>query len=180
MGNTYWLIATTYENFQVTRDRGFSVQGVDTRNRRKAVRMAAGDRIVYYISDRHAFAATVTLTSGHFEDHEPIWKHHSQSEDFPHRVRTRADVVTDEGSWVDGMQIGPRLEYVSKWPPEMWPLALVGSLHIIPQKDFSMLEEELKKAASGETERRRGRGRRDRRGRRGREAPRRVAPASAD
>jgi hypothetical protein len=79
----------------------------------------------------------------------------------------RADVVVQEESWVDAMQIGPRLEYVRKWPPEMWPLALVGTLHIIPQRDFTMLEEELKRASlANKQTRRRGRGRRGRRGRR--------------
>ena len=121
------------------------------------------DSIIFYISDRHSFAASTTLTSGHFEDHERIWNHQSESEDFPHRVKMRADVVVDEEKWVDAMQIGPRLEYVRKWPPELWPLALVGMLHIIPQKDFTMLEEELKRAAAEGRPQRRGRGRRGRR-----------------
>ena len=100
MGKTYWLLSSTRENFQTTRDLGFSVQGVDTRQRRKAVRMAVDDRMIFYISDRQAFAASTTLTSGHFEDHERIWNHHSESEDFPHRVKMRADVVVEEEKWL--------------------------------------------------------------------------------
>lgn len=177
MGKTYWLLSSTRENYRTTCNLDFSVQGVDTRQRRKAVRMAADDRMIFYISDRHAFAASTTLTSGHFEDHERIWNHQSQSEDFPHRVKMRADVVVDEEKWVDAMQIGPRLEYVRKWPPELWPLALVGMLHIIPQKDFTMLEEELKRAAAEGRPRWRGRGRR---GRRTRGAHREAATSSGD
>ena len=180
MGKTYWLLSSTRENFRATRDLDFSLQGVDTRQRRKAVRMSADDRMIFYISDRQAFAASTTLTSGHFEDHERIWKHHRESEDFPHRVKMRADVVVEEGKWVDAMQIGPRLEYVRKWPPEMWPLALLGTLHIIPQRDFSMLEEELKKAAADGHSRRSGRGRRGRRGRRNRGGSGRPAVATRD
>ena len=177
MGKTYWLLSSTRENYRTTCDLDFSVQGVDTRQRRKAVRMAADDRMIFYISDRHAFAASTTLTSGHFEDHERIWNHQSESEDFPHRVKMRADVVVDEEKWVDAMQIGPRLEYVRKWPPELWPLALVGMLHIIPQKDFTMLEEELKRADAEGRPRWRGRGRR---GRRTRGAHREAATSSGD
>ena len=180
MGKTYWLLSSTRENFQTTRDLGFSVQGVDTRQRRKAVRMAVDDRMIFYISDRQAFAASTTLTSGHFEDHERIWNHHSESEDFPHRVKMRADVVVEEEKWVDAMQVGPRLEYVRKWPPEMWPLALIGTLHIIPQKDFTMLEAELKRAAADGRSRRRGRGRRGRRGRRNRSDAGGAAAASQE
>jgi predicted RNA-binding protein len=168
MGKTYWLLSCTEENFKATRDLEFGVQGVDTRQRRKAVRMSEEDRMIFYISDRRAFAATTTLTSDHFEDHERIWSTHSEAEYFPHRVKMRADVVVAEGKWVDGMEIGPRLEYVRKWPPEMWPLALVGMLHIIPQRDFTMLEEELKRAYKENPIGRRGRGRRGRRGRRNR------------
>jgi len=166
MGKTYWLLSSTEENFQATCDLGFSVQGVDTKQRRKAVRMAEEDRMIFYISDRRAFAASTTLTSNHFENHERIWKSHREAEDFPHRVKMRADVVVEEESWVDAMQIGPRLEYVRKWPPEMWPLALVGTLHIIPQRDFMMLEEELKRASLAKKQIRHRDGRR--RGRRGR------------
>lgn len=70
------MLVTTQENLDITRARGFSLQGVDTRNRRKAVRMGPEDRVLYYVSDRMGFAATATVTSESFEDHEPIWKHH--------------------------------------------------------------------------------------------------------
>ena len=178
MGKTYWLLVLTEENFRATADREFSLQGVDTRQRRKAVRMAEEDRMMFYISDRQAFAASTTLTSDHFEDHERIWKTHREEEDFPHRVKMRSDVVVDEERWVDANQVGPRLEYVRKWPPEMWPLALVGTLRIIPQRDFTMLEEELKRANIDQSNRRRGRGRRGRRGRRNR-GDNRQQPAAA-
>lgn len=178
MGKTYWLLSSTEENFRATSEREFSIQGVDTRQRRKAVRMAEEDRMIFYISDRHAFAASTTLTSDHFEDHDPIWKTHREEEDFPHRVKMRADVVVEEDKWVDAMQVGPRLEYVRKWPPEMWHLALVGTLHIIPQRDFTMLEEELKRANVDQSNRRRGRGRRGRRGNRNRGGNRRQQAAA--
>jgi len=164
MAKTYWLICTTDENFEITRARGFSVQGVDSRQRRRAVRMTADDRIVYYIADLRRFAATATVTSECFEEHTPIWKHHTGSEDFPHRVKVRPDIVLDKERYLDALQIGPRLEYVKKWPPELWHLALVDTLHIIPQKDFNFLEDEMRRLASprpgGRRGRRRGRRRR--------------------
>jgi len=54
--------------------------------------------------------------------------------------------VLDEEHYVDGYQVGPTLEYVRKWPPDRWPLAFFGMLHIIPQRDFNFIEEELKRA----------------------------------
>lgn len=158
MGKTYWMLVTDQENFNITRERGFSVQGIDTKNRRKAVRMGPEDRIVYYVSDRKGFAATATVTSDHFEEHSQVWKHFREKEDFPHRVEIAADVVLDEENFLDAFQIGPTLEYVKKWPPEQWPMAFFGMLHIIPQRDFNYLEEEMKRVHKKISRRRANRG----------------------
>jgi predicted RNA-binding protein len=145
LGKTYWMLVTTQENLEITRARGFDLQGVDTKNRRKAVRMGPEDRVLYYISDKSGFAATATVTSESFEDHEPIWKHYREKETFPHRVEIEPDVELEEGDYIDGYQVGPTLEYVRKWPPDRWPLAFFGMLHIIPQRDFNFIEDELKR-----------------------------------
>lgn len=147
LGKTYWMLVTTQENLDITRARGFSLQGIDTKNRRKAVRMGPEDRVLYYVSDKKGFAATATVTSDSFEDHEPIWKHHREQETFPHRVEIDADVVLEQPDYVDGYQIGPTLEYVKKWSPDRWPLAFFGMLHIIPQRDFNFVEGELRRAS---------------------------------
>ena len=146
MGKTFWMLVTTQENLDITRSRGFSMQGVDTKNRKKAVRMGPEDRVLYYVSDRKGFAATATVTSDSFEDEERIWKHHREKEVFPHRVKLNADVVLDEPDYIDGFQVGPTLEYVKKWPPHLWPHAFYGMLHIIPQRDFNFVEAELRRA----------------------------------
>ena len=146
LGKTYWMLVTTQENLDITRARGFGLQGVDTRNRRKAVRMGPEDRVLYYVSDKKGFAATATVKSESFEDHEPIWKHHRERETFPHRVEIEPNVVLDEEDYVDGYQVGPTLEYVRKWPPDRWPQAFFGMLHIIPQRDFNYIEDELRRA----------------------------------
>lgn len=146
MGKTYWMLVTTQENLDITRARGFSMQGVDTKNRKKAVRMGPEDRVLYYVSDKKGFAATATVTSDSFEDDERIWKHHRDKEVFPHRVELDADVVLDQPDYVDGYQVGPTLEYVKKWPPHLWPHAFYGMLHIIPQRDFNFVEAELRRA----------------------------------
>jgi len=149
MGKTYWMLVTTQENLDITRARGFSMQGVDTKNRKKAVRMGPEDRVLYYVSDKKGFAASATVTSDSFEDDERIWKHHREKETFPHRVEIATDVVLEQSEYVDGYQVGPTLEYVKKWPPHLWPHAFFGMLHIIPQRDFNFVEGELKRA-SGE------------------------------
>lgn len=146
MSKTYWMIVTDQENLDITRGNGFKVQGVDSRNRRKAVRITPEDRIIYYVEDKKGFAATATVTSEHFEERTRVWKHHRKDELFPNRVELSPDVVLSPEDYIDGREIAPTLEYVKKWPAELWPLAFFGMLHIMPQRDFNLLEEEIRKA----------------------------------
>ncbi len=70
---SYWMIVTSRENYERTRKLRFSQQGVKSRHRRKAERMAPGDRVCWYVTGIQAFAATATITSPYFESADPIW-----------------------------------------------------------------------------------------------------------
>jgi predicted RNA-binding protein len=139
----HWMIVTSPENLRRTREHGYTLQGVKTRHRRRAEAIRAGDRILYYVTGRMAFAATVTVTSGMYEDHTPIWRTARRDEDYPWRVHTRPDLVPEELDWVPAKAIAYRLDYVRKWPPESWTLAFQGHLHQLPQKDFGLVEDEM-------------------------------------
>ena len=149
-GKTYWMVASTLENFRITQSMGFTLQGLMSRQRRKAQRMEPGDRLVYYITGVQRFGATATVTSQCFEDHDPIWKSNGRPDDYPWRVNVEANAVLEDPSFLDAREIGPRMEYVKRWPPEYWPLAFQGNLHILPKSDFELLEQEMTKiVASG-------------------------------
>ena len=51
--------------------------------------------------------------------------------------------------FIDGLLIGPSLEYVKRWSPEYWPLAFWEKLHLLPQKDFRLLENEIIRKKTG-------------------------------
>lgn len=142
------MVASSLENFHSTRSLGFTIQGMMSHQRRKAQRMEPGDRIVYYITGVQRFGATATVTSKCTEDHKPIWKSEGRADDFPWRVSIRADTVLEDDQCLDAREIGPRMEYVRRWPPEHWPLAFQGNLHILPKSDFELLEQEMRKATS--------------------------------
>lgn len=154
ISKTYWMIAVNQENLEITRDHGFKIQGIDSRNRRKSVRITPEDRFIYYIEDQKGFAATATVTSEYFEEKTRVWKSHRSDELFSNRVKIKADVVLDPEDYIDAREIGPTLEYVKKWPAERWPLAFLGMLHILPQRDFNLLEEEIRKAGEAANKRR--------------------------
>lgn len=141
------MIVSSLENFRRTRERGFSVQGIKSRHRRRAETMRPGDRLLFYVTGRMAFAAICTVTSGIFEDHSHLWRSARRDEDYPWRVHMRPDLVLDEQDWVPAKELAYRLEYVRKWPPEHWTLAFQGHLHQLPQKDFKLIEDALRSAA---------------------------------
>ncbi len=140
---TCWLINITRENYAITTERGFDLLGVDSGNSRKATQMAPDDRLAFYVRDDRSFVATATVTSRSFQENTRIWKSNAKRERFRNRVNIEPDIIGDEGEWVDGLQVGPTMEYVKRWPPEMWDLALFGMVHIISKRDFDLIEGEL-------------------------------------
>ena len=151
MPRNYWMLVISPENFRITRELGFTVQGFRSVLRRRVERMEVGDRLLFYLSWAQRFAATATVTSTYFEDHTPAWKSHKPDEGYPYRVHIEPTVDLEEDEFLDARQIGPRMEYIKKWMPEWWPLAFQGDLHLIPRKDLSLIEEEMKKVASART-----------------------------
>ncbi|HEX6547376.1 MAG TPA: EVE domain-containing protein [Candidatus Dormibacteraeota bacterium] len=141
----HWMIVSSPENFRKTRDHGFSAQGVKDRHRKRVETMRPGDRLLFYITGRMAFAATATVTSPVYEDHTMIWRSVRWEEDYPWRVRLRPDVVLEDIDWVSAKELAYRLDYVRKWAPESWSLAFQGHLHQLAQKDFKLVEDELRR-----------------------------------
>ncbi len=147
MPRNYLMLVVSPENYGVTRQQEFAVQGMRGNQKRKAQRVEVGDRVLFYLAGVQKFAATATVTSTFFEEHTPLWSNHNPDEDFPWRVKMEPAVVLEEDQFIDAKLIAPRMDYVKKWIPEWWPLAFVGDIHIIPKKDFSLIEEEMKKLA---------------------------------
>jgi len=143
----HWMVVSSPDNFRKTRELGFSIQGLKSRHKRRVETMRVGDRILYYVTGRMAFAATVTVASPMYEDHTPIWRSARRDEDYPWRVHIRPEVVLDDPDWVPAKDIAYRLDYVRKWPPEHWTLAFQGHIHALPRNDFALIEDEVARSA---------------------------------
>jgi len=137
----YWMVVSSPDNFRKTREHGFTIQGLKSRHRRRVESMRVGDRLLYYVTGRMGFAATVTVASPMYEDHTPIWRSARRDEDYPWRVHIRPDIVLDEADWVPAKDIAYRLDYVRKWPPEHWTLAFQGHIHMLNRNDFAVIED---------------------------------------
>lgn len=151
---SYWIAVSGEANFEKTRELNFELQGFKSRQRRKAERMADGDKLVWYITKEMAFAGYATITGAYFEDHDPIWEGEKSgaagkpAEDYPWRVPIRAELVLDRADWLDVEGIARKMTYVSKWPAEHWRLAFQGNLHDIPEEDFERIKAALEETAA--------------------------------
>ena len=111
--------------------------------------MGPDDLMLFYVSRIRKWVATASITSKYFEDRSPIWRSHGRRrEDFPYRVKLAPSIVLDEEDYIDALVLGPRLEYLKRWAPEKWPLAFQDTLHLLPQKDFRLIEGEMKRVIS--------------------------------
>src|SRR3989475_7342382 len=111
------MVVSSPDNFRKTRELGFTIQGLKSRHRRRVETMRVGDRLLYYVTGRMGFAATVTVASPMYEDHTPIWRSARRDEDYPWRVHIRADVVLEEVDWVPAQEIAYPLRHPPEWPP---------------------------------------------------------------
>src|SRR3989442_2870144 len=95
----FWMVVSSPDNFRKTRELGFTIQGLKSRHRRRVETMRVGDRLLYYVTGRMGFAATVTVASPMYEDHTPIWRSARRDEDYPWRVHIPPDPVLVGGVW---------------------------------------------------------------------------------
>ena len=142
----HWIVVSSVDNWQRTVDRGFTIQGLKSRHRKKAERMGAGDKIAYYVTGRKAFAGTSTIESPYFESHERIWTSgdpKKAAEDYPFRVRISPDLVLAAADYVEAEGIARRMTYTKKWPEKNWTLAFQGNVHEIDAADFEIIREAI-------------------------------------
>ena len=149
MAKNFWMVVQSPENFEISKRRGFNLHGLTSRQRRRAQRMEPDDRMLFYVGgDIRKWAAIAAVAERYYEDRTPVWRSNGRREDFPYRVKLAPKVVLDQPDYIDAMVLAPRLEYLKRWPPELWPLAFVDTLHLLPQRDFRLIEGEMKRVLS--------------------------------
>lgn len=142
----YWIIVGSVDNFRRSAELGFSVQGMKSRHRKKAERMAPGDKLVYYLTGVKAFGGVATVTSRSFESHERIWTSGDPkkgAEDYPFRVEIEPELTLPVEDAVPAEGIARRMAYVAKWPAANWTLAFQGNVHEIGEGDFRLIWEAI-------------------------------------
>jgi hypothetical protein len=142
-----WILTGSPANFAVTSELGFTLIGFKERRRRQALEMAAGDRIVFYLTQVSAFAASALIVGELFESREPVWPGKPGSPDqYPWRVPIAPELVLDEADWIPAESMVDDLDHIGKWPREHWKLAFQGQLRTVTPADSARLVERLRLA----------------------------------
>ncbi len=148
----YWIVVGSADNFTRTEALGFTIQGLKSRHRKKAERMKAGDKIVYYLTGLKAFGGVATITGPYFESHERIWQSgdpKKDAEDYPFRINIQPDLVLTANAAVLAEPLARQMNYVSKWPAANWTLAFQGNVHEIGVGDYDLIRAAIAKAHAG-------------------------------
>ena len=134
MSNTFWINNILLEDYNKILNQK-KVQTFDVKEKNKVSRMKNGDKIIYFLGDKDVFIGISEIKNDKYEE--------INSELISIKIKKGAHLKLSNS--VDGNQVGPSLEYVKRWAPEKWKLSLFGSLHIISQNDFNLLESSILK-----------------------------------
>lgn len=145
----YWLIATSLDNFKADKENsGFTVQGLKERHKKTVMKFSLGDKIVYYINRISKLGAIATITSGYYRDNKTkIWT--DEDEIWPSRAKSKPEIVLEEEEWIDIKKLVKDLSFIKD--KQNWGLYLRGSVHKIPEEDYSLIESEMRKVFSRRT-----------------------------
>jgi hypothetical protein len=144
-----WILTGSPENFAATQAHSFSVIGLKERRRRQALEIEPGERIVFYLTQVMAFAASALIAGELYEDRTPIWPGKAKNPDpYPWRFPAQPEWILDERAWIPAESLVDQLEHIRKWPREHWKLAFQGQLRAVGDADAELLTERLAAAAA--------------------------------
>ncbi len=147
---TYWIVVGSPDNFRIAIDRGFDLFGFKSTRRRETGDMQPGDKLVFYLTGLKKFGGIASVTSEAFEDHAPVFRSEKKpGEDYPFRVKTKAELVLNEDQWLHVPDYVPLLEFTRKGATKSWALFFQGNLHKISETDYRLLEGEMRARAKG-------------------------------
>ncbi len=147
---TYWIVVGSPDNFQTAIDRGFDLFGFKSTRRKASSEMEPGDKLVFYLTGIKMFGGIATVKSDSLEDHTKIFKSEKKpEEDYPYRVKTKADIILKEDDMLYVPDYVPMLEFTKKGETKSWAMHFQGNLHRISEADYKLLEKDMKARKKG-------------------------------
>lgn len=149
---TPWLLVGAPENVAKSHELGWRLQGVKHTQRKKALEIKPGDRLIYYVTGAMKLVAITEVTGELFESHDKLWPCSKPREDggdvYPYRFEIKPFLVApDEAAWLNVRDFRQQLTYLEKWPEKNWTLGFQGNLHRWPMADYQLVETMARNAA---------------------------------
>ncbi len=136
---TNWLLVSSRENFETSRARGFDIAGMKSRHRKKAERVAPGDRVLFYLTVIKSIGGMAEVTGPVFEDDAHIWDSNKPHEEYPFRFPIHMVSARPAGDYLPLTPLILALEYPKRWPAANWTLAFQGNVHVLSDADFDII-----------------------------------------
>ncbi len=146
---TYWMLVSSADNFETSRNRGFDLAGMKSRHGKKAEQVRPGDKVVFYLTGAMVFGGTAEVTGASSYSDEPIWTSSKQGELYPYRFPIRIEVAAGKGSYPRAEALVEAMSYTKKWPPQHWRLAFQGNVHKLPREDYELIREAIEDSSRG-------------------------------
>ena len=142
MANTYWLVNLSSENYKILKKRSFDILGFSKKDNKLTNKIDINDNVIFYVSDFRSFVGQARVNSKKFHETKQIWDKNSD-ENLPYRFKLNNPKILDENNFVSAYHVAPSLNYIKKWAPENWYLALLSPVHVISQNDYSIISSNL-------------------------------------
>ena len=136
---TNWLLVSSADNFETSRARGFDIAGMKSRHRKKAERVAPGDRVLYYLTVVKSIGGVAEVTGPYYEDYDPIWESNRPGEVYPFRFPVKIVKARPKGAYLALDELVHSLEYPKRWPAKNWTLAFQGNVHVFSDENFDKI-----------------------------------------
>ncbi len=136
---TNWLLVSSVDNFETSRARGFDIAGMKSRHRKKAERVAPGDRVLFYLTVLKSIGGVAEVTGPVFEDDAHIWDSNKPNEEYPFRFPIKIIKARPAGDYLPLTPLVPALDYPKRWPAANWTLAFQGNVHVLSDADFDRI-----------------------------------------
>jgi hypothetical protein len=139
-GMTHWLLVSSPNNFETSRQRGFDIASMKSRWRKAAAEVQPGDTVLFYVTKVKAIAGEAIVKSEYYEDQTKIWESTKPGETYPFRFQIEMQKVRKPDDYLLVADFIDRYEYAKRWPAKNWTLAFQGNVHRLQEQDFQLID----------------------------------------
>ncbi len=140
---THWLLVSSPENFETTRNRGFDLAGMKSRWKKAAAEVQPGDTVFFYLTGLKAIAGEATVIGPAFYDETKIWESTKPGELYPWRFPIKLIKARGPGNYLPVADFIEQYHYAKRWPAKNWTLAFQGNVHRLGDDDYSLVSKLL-------------------------------------